>query len=109
MITDRSQSDVVIAKSLIKKGFQNMTDSEKDEFFEYYNQCIPCIFHGTGDVFASCCVGAMVRGMDVQQAMKTAADFVVEAIRRTLEDPESRWYGVNFEEALPWLMRKLAE
>lgn len=33
MITDRSQSDVVIAKSLIKKGFQNMTDSEKDEFF----------------------------------------------------------------------------
>ena len=33
MITDRSQSDVVIAKSLIKKGFQNMTGSEKDEFF----------------------------------------------------------------------------
>jgi trans-2-enoyl-CoA reductase len=32
MITDRSQSDVVIAKSLIKKGFQNMTESEKEEF-----------------------------------------------------------------------------
>lgn len=33
MITDRSQSDVIIAKSLIKKGFQNMTGPEKDEFF----------------------------------------------------------------------------
>lgn len=32
MITDRSSSDVVLAKSLIKKGFQNMTDNEKETF-----------------------------------------------------------------------------
>lgn len=32
MITDRSSSDVALAKSLIKKGFQNMTDNEKETF-----------------------------------------------------------------------------
>ena len=32
MITDRSASDVLLAKNLIKKGFQNMTDDEKNSF-----------------------------------------------------------------------------
>lgn len=32
MITDRSASDVLLAKNLIKKGFRNMTDDEKNSF-----------------------------------------------------------------------------
>lgn len=32
MVTDRTLSDVEIAKSLIKRGFQNLTDSEKEAF-----------------------------------------------------------------------------
>ena len=32
LITDRSNSDVEIAKALIKKGFQNITDEEKQLF-----------------------------------------------------------------------------
>lgn len=34
MITDRSPSDVEIAKSLIKKGFANMTEAEKQQFMD---------------------------------------------------------------------------
>lgn len=34
MITDRSASDVLLAKNLIKKGFQNMTEDEKSYFLE---------------------------------------------------------------------------
>lgn len=82
-------------------------DSQKNEYFEYYNPCIPCIFHGTGDVFASCCVGAMVRGLSTADAMKLAADFVVEAIGKTLADGTAVWYGVNFEEALPMLIERM--
>lgn len=33
MITDRSASDVLLAKNLIKKGFQNMTEDEKGRFW----------------------------------------------------------------------------
>ena len=32
MITDRSASDVLLAKNLIKKGFQSMTEDEKNSF-----------------------------------------------------------------------------
>ena len=32
MITDRSASDVLLVKNLIKKGFQNMTEAEKNSF-----------------------------------------------------------------------------
>ena len=32
MITDRSASDVLLAKNLIKKGFQNMTEDERNRF-----------------------------------------------------------------------------
>lgn len=32
MITDRNMSDVEIAKSLIKKGFANMTEAERQQF-----------------------------------------------------------------------------
>lgn len=32
MITDRSASDVLLAKNLIKKGFRNMTEDEKNSF-----------------------------------------------------------------------------
>lgn len=32
MITDRSISDVILAKNLIKKGFQNMTEDERNRF-----------------------------------------------------------------------------
>ena len=34
MITDRSASDVLFSKNLIKKGFQNMTEDEKSYFLE---------------------------------------------------------------------------
>ena len=34
-------------------------------------------------------------------------DFVVESIEKTLADPQRRWYGVNFEQALPLLWQKL--
>lgn len=59
---------------------------------------------GTGDVFASAFVGGMMRGLSMEQAVKLAADFTLESIRCTESDPEKRWYGVNFEQAIPYLL-----
>ncbi len=81
-------------------------DSETGKYFEYYNEHIDRIFHGTGDVFASCCVGALMQGHTLEEALVTAVDFVVECIRRTVADPDAPWYGVNFEAALPVLFGK---
>lgn len=64
----------------------------------------PAVFYGTGDLFASTCVGALTLGIPAEKAIATAADYVLETIRVTAADPEARWYGVNFEETLPYLM-----
>ena len=81
-------------------------DPETGKYFEYYNEHIDKIFHGTGDVFASCCVGALMQGHSLDEALVTSVDFVVECIRKTIADPDAPWYGVNFESALPVLLQK---
>ena len=83
-------------------------DTEKQTFFEYYNEKMPSSFHGTGDVFASVVVGAMMRGCPLEDALRLAVDFPLESIRKTVADPEHRWYGVNFEEAIPLLVSRLS-
>lgn len=76
--------------------------------FQYFHETIPGQFHGTGDVFSSAAVGALMRGLPLQEAMRLAADFTYECIRMTVTDPERRWYGVSFEQALPYLWKQLA-
>lgn len=81
-------------------------DAEKDEYFSYFNEKMPSVFHGTGDVFASCALGAYVRGCSLPEALTLAVDYTLECIRLTLKDPNARFYGVNFEQALPILIRQ---
>ena len=83
-------------------------DTKNKTFFEYYNEKMPSNFHGTGDVFASVMVGAMMRGCSLEDALRLAVDFTLESIRKTVADPEHRWYGVNFEEAIPLLVSRLS-
>ncbi|MBO5564971.1 MAG: pyridoxamine kinase [Lachnospiraceae bacterium] len=82
-------------------------DAEADAFFEYYNEHIPVRFHGTGDIFASVLAGSLTRGLSLEQGLRLAVDFVLASIKKTLADEGHNWYGVNFEEALPWLIEQL--
>ena len=105
------------AKCAVLTGVSFQTDKvgfmgynlENDEFFEYYNQKVPAAYHGTGDIFASVVTGGLARGMTLQNALQLAADFTAQCIRVTLNDPKAVTYGVNFEEVLPDLIRKLNE
>lgn len=67
---------------------------------------IPEVFHGTGDLFASTCAGALVQGAPLERAVRLAADYVALTLRRTVQTPDRRWYGVNFQETLPELMAR---
>lgn len=75
-------------------------DSEKNEFFSYFNNEITQKFHGTGDTFASVCFGSLISGSTLFDATKNAADFVCDAIKATLEDERPIDYGVHFEKVL---------
>lgn len=82
-------------------------DSESGEFFSYYHDRIPVQYHGTGDVFASACVGALCVGKSLEEALVIAADYTCESIRLTEAEPGHNWYGVNFEQAIPQLLKSL--
>ena len=82
-------------------------DSVTDTYAEYYNKKLPVQFHGTGDVFASACVGALMNGQDLTGALKVAVDYTLACIEETEKDPDARWYGVNFESAIPMLVHSL--
>lgn len=79
-------------------------DGNKVEY--YFNEHLNASKHGTGDCYASAFAGALMRGKSLLEAASIAADFVVEAIRLTLDD-EDHWYGVKFEKALPYLISRL--
>ncbi len=68
------------------------------------NKRIPRFSHGTGDIFASAFVGALMREKTAEDAARIAADFVAESILAT---EESHWYGVRFESAIPGLVEAL--
>ena len=80
---------------------------EAGRFSLHETEYIPSVFYGTGDLFASTCVGALTRGLPAEKAIALAADYVVKTIRVTAGDPDARWYGVNFEQTLPYLMKRL--
>ena len=84
-------------------------DSVTGEYFLFTGERVKGSFHGTGDIFASVCVGALARGLSLGQAVETAVRFTCECIRQTVRDNEDRRYGVDFEKALHLLTSEFKE
>jgi len=64
-------------------------------------------FHGTGDIFTSALTGSIVQGKSFKQAINIATKFTTECVRLTYEDVNGTKYGVNFEQAIPYLIKLL--
>ena len=82
-------------------------DSEKDEYYSYFNEKLPVAYHGTGDIFASSALGGIMKGLSPEDALSLAVDFTLECMKYTMADENRRFYGVNFEEALPFYISRL--
>ncbi len=82
-------------------------NSESGEYFSYFRERIPESYHGTGDVYASTFVGALVRGRSAEDALMVATDYTVECIKATVKNSPDRKYGVNFEELVPYLVERM--
>lgn len=72
----------------------------------YCHDKLPNSCHGTGDIYASAFVGALVRGKDAFTAASIAADYTVSCIRTTAKIP-NHWYGAAFEPVLGELIEAL--
>ena len=82
-------------------------DSVTGEFHYYCHTKHAQSYHGTGDVFSSTFVGAMMNELNWKGAIKIAADYTAECIYVTMNDKDGCWYGVNFETAIPGLLKAL--
>lgn len=82
-------------------------DAATDLVSYYFRDKIPGSTHGTGDVYASSFVGALMQGKTIEQAAALAVDYVVKCIEVTLPDKENHWYGVKFEKCIPYLIERM--
>lgn len=64
-------------------------------------------YHGTGDVFGSALLGALLNGQPLTQAAQTAVDFTAKSIAWTKEAGSDLRFGVNFEANLPAYIHSL--
>ena len=79
---------------------------ENGVYAYYEHEMLPNSCHGTGDIYASAFVGALVRGKTAFEAAGIAAQYTTECIRITATIP-NHWYGAAFEPALGKLIELL--
>jgi pyridoxine kinase len=68
---------------------------------------IPGYYHGTGDVYASALLAALMNGSTLSEAAGIAVRFTAGSIRRTWEEGADIRFGVNFEDGFPRLLKDL--
>ncbi len=105
-LTELGAKNVVLTGVSYRDGKTGVVVFENGEYRYYEHEKIAKGCHGTGDVYASAFVGALMRGHSAFDAAKIAADFTVESIKLTQGDPD-HWYGVKFELAIPKLVNSL--
>ena len=74
------------------------------QYYEHEKHSKGC--HGTGDIYASAFVGALLRGKSAFEAAKIAADYVLACIIATQEE-DNHWYGAKFETSFAKLIEML--
>ena len=79
---------------------------EKGEERYYEHKKLPNSCHGTGDIYASAFVGAMLNGKSAYDSAKIAGDYVVKCIEATAKE-KNHWYGAKFEPLLKDLISEL--
>ena len=100
--------NTVITGVSLKKGEVGAVVVDKEGKTEYImHKKADGMYHGTGDVFASVLLCGVMHGMSVYDAVDFAAEFVIKSIEKTKNTYRNENYGVNFEECIPFLVKKL--
>lgn len=97
---------VVLTGVSYEQSTTGVVVSESGKKSYYRHRRIPVSCHGTGDVYASAFLGALLQGHDTSDAARIAADYTLRCIELTQGD-EKHAYGVKFELALPELIKEV--
>jgi pyridoxine kinase len=82
-------------------------DAATGETAYCFEKRIPGYFHGTGDVFGSALLSAVLNDFSLNEAAGIAVRFTTSAIRKTAAAGTDIRFGVNFEQTVPELLKDL--
>lgn len=93
------------AKHVVLKGIQregedivrNFVGGRNMETVEVNNAYLPYMLHGTGDVYASCLLAAVMAGQTLEDAVEFAGSFVHDSMIVSAKQPHFQERGVSFE------------
>lgn len=108
-LTDFGCNTAILTGVSLEKGMLGAYgyDAKQDMYFKYFIEEETQHFHGTGDIWASTLCGALLNGKALQESIAIACDFVKDSIHKTLLEPDHNIYGVNFEQAIYGLLKRL--
>lgn len=98
--------NVILTGVSYAEGKTGVVVYEDGAYAYYEHEKLPNSCHGTGDIYASSFVGALMGGKTAYNAAKIAADYTVECIRTTAK-LDNNWYGAAFEPVLGKLIDML--
>ena len=99
--------NVIFTGISYQEGKTGIVVQEGEKYSYYEHDKLPNSCHGTGDIYASAFVGALVRGKSAYEAARIAGDYAVECIKCTAQ-LDNHWYGAAFEPVLGKLIDMLA-
>jgi pyridoxine kinase len=82
-------------------------DAVTGEIAYEFEKRIPGYYHGTGDVFGSALLSAIMNDFPLNEAAGIAVRFTASAIRKTAQAGTDIRFGVNFEQTIPEFLREL--
>ena len=98
--------NVIFTGISYEEGQTGVVVYENGNYAYYQHEKLSNSCHGTGDIYASAFVGALVRGKSAYDAARIAADYTVECIKATAQ-VDNHWYGAAFEPVLLKLIQAL--
>lgn len=97
---------IILTGAEFESGEKGVAVSCDRKHSRYSHRKISGEFSGAGDVFASVFVGSVLRGREVYDAVRIAAEFTLQCVLNTACDG-SHTYGLRFEEKIPELIDML--
>jgi len=95
------------AKTVVLKGIvrgdgliRNYVAGTDTPLAEVSGELLPYMLHGTGDLYASALLSAIMCGKSLLEAVDFACQLVVDAMRVTQDQPDYEVRGVSFEPTL---------
>ncbi|MDR2805543.1 MAG: pyridoxamine kinase [Dysgonamonadaceae bacterium] len=82
-------------------------DATTGETAYTFEKRIPGYYHGTGDVFGSALLSALMNDFSLNESAAIAVRFTTAAIRKTAAAGTDIRFGVNFEQSIPEFLKDL--